>query len=390
MNRAVRVAFVAIAAAVALLAQDNMTRAEKLRSSLLGVDTHIDTIQRVYYGHVDLGQRLPDGEIDLVRLQEGGMHAPFFALWVPTYFKGAEAVRRTLDLRDAMQSVLDRYPDRIELATTAGDLQRIVKSGKIAAVLTLEGGHQIADDLAVLRMYHRLGIRAMTLTHFRNNNWADSSTDKPQHNGLTDFGKQVVREMNQIGIIVDISHVSDKTFYDVLAVTNKPVIASHSSCRALAEFPRNMTDDMLKALARNGGVVGINFGAGFLNQQDAKATMATISGMASQEPNLSGRELDEYSAKDYAKTDWAHPRPAAATLDDVVAHIDHVVKIAGIDHIGIGTDYDGIPDVPKGLEDVSKMPALVAALLERGYSEADVQKIMGGNFLRVMKEVIGR
>jgi len=238
-------------------------------------------------------------------------------------------------------------------------------------------------------MYQRMGIRAMTLTHFRNNNWADSSTDKPQHNGLTDFGKQVVREMNRIGMIVDISHVSDKTFYDVLEVTTKPVIASHSSCRALAEFPRNMTDDMLKALARNGGVVGINFGAGFLNQKDAKGLLATISTMSAEVPDLTGQALDEYSAKDFVKNDWSHPRPAAATLDDVVAHIDHVVKVAGIDHVGIGSDFDGIPDVPKGLEDASKMPALVAALLKHGYSEADVRKIMGGNSLRVMKEVIG-
>lgn len=178
----------------------------------LGIDTHIDTAQRVLIGHVDLAKRLPDGQVDIPRLKEGGMNAPFFALWVPTYYKGAEAVRRTLDLRDAMQGVFDRYPDQIEMATTAGDLERIVKSGKIAAVLTLEGGHQIDDDLAVLRMYQRMGIRAMTLTHFRNNNWADSSTDKPQHNGLTEFGKQVVREMNRIGMIVDVSHVSDKTF----------------------------------------------------------------------------------------------------------------------------------------------------------------------------------
>src|SRR5579864_4005088 len=205
----------------------------------LGIDTHIDTAQRVLIGHVDLAQRLPDVQIDLVRLKEGGMHAPFFALWVPTYYKGSEAVRRTLDLRDAMQGLFDRYPDQIEMATTAGDLERIVKSGKIAAVLTLEGGHQIADDLAVLRMYQRMGIRSMTLTHFRNNDWCDSSTDKPQHTGLTEFGKEVVREMNRIGIIVDISDVSEKAFFDAMAVTAKPVIASHSSCRALSEFPRN-------------------------------------------------------------------------------------------------------------------------------------------------------
>jgi len=356
----------------------------------IGIDTHIDTIQRVFYDHVDLGQRLPDGQIDLKRLKEGSMNAPFFALWVPTYYKGAEAVRKTLDLRDAMQSVLDRYPDQIQLATTAGDLERIVQSGKIAAVLTLEGGHQIADDLAVLRMYQRMGIRAMTLTHFRNNNWADSSTDKPEHNGLTDFGKQVVREMNRIGMMVDISHVSDKTFYDALAVTTKPVIASHSSCRELANIPRNMTDDMLRALAKNGGVVGINFGAGFLNQKDAANLMKDIGGMAAQEPNLTGHALDEYATKEFAKENYSHPRPANATLDDAVAAIDHVVKVAGIDHVGIGTDFDGIPDVPKGLEDASKMPALVAALRKKGYSESDVQKIMGGNFLRVMRQVIGK
>jgi len=356
----------------------------------LGIDTHIDTAQRVLIGHVDIGQRLPDGQVDIPRLKEGGMRAPFFALWVPTYYKGAEAVRRTLDLRDAMQGVFDRYPEQIEMATTAGELERIVKSGKIAAVLTLEGGHQIADDLAVLRMYQRMGIRAMTLTHFRNNNWADSSTDKPQHNGLTDFGKQVVREMNRIGMIVDISHVSDKTFYDTLAVTTKPVIASHSSVRSIAEIPRNMTDDMLKALARNGGVVGINFGAGFVNSKDARATMANINGMAAQEPNLTGKALDDYAAKEYEREQGPPPH-SAATIDDVVANIDHVAKVAGIDHVGIGTDFDGIGnDVPKGLEDASKMPALAAALRNKGYSEADVEKVMGGNFLRVMKQVIGK
>jgi membrane dipeptidase len=357
----------------------------------LGIDTHIDTAQRVLIGHVDLAKRLPDGQVDIPRLKEGGMNAPFFALWVPTYYKGAEAVRRTLDLRDAMQGVFDRYPDQIEMATTAGDLERIIKSGKIAAVLTLEGGHQIDDDLAVLRMYQRMGIRAMTLTHFRNNNWADSSTDKPQHNGLTEFGKQVVREMNRIGMIVDVSHVSDKTFYDALAVTTKPVIASHSSVRSIAEIPRNMTDDMLKALARNGGVVGINFGAGFVNPKDARATMANINSKAAEEPNLTGKALDDYAAKEYEREQGPPAHPSAATIDDVVANIDHVAKVAGIDHVGIGTDFDGISnDVPKGLEDASKMPALAAALRKKGYSEADVEKVMGGNFLRVMRQVIGK
>src|SRR5437016_5827045 len=214
-----------------IFAQQPDEAARRIQSKVLGFDTHNDTVQRVIYFNADLGKRSSEGMIDLPRLREGGIHVPFFALWVPTYYKGSEAVRRTLDLRDAMQGVLDKHPDQIELATSARDIERIVGQKKIAAVLTVEGGHQIADDLSVLRMYRRMGVLSMTLTHFRNNNWADSSTDKPAHNGLTDFGKQVVREMNRSGMIVDISHVSDKTFYDALAGTTKPVIASHSSSR---------------------------------------------------------------------------------------------------------------------------------------------------------------
>jgi membrane dipeptidase len=374
----------------ALAADDPGARAWRLQSEVIGIDSHIDTMQRVLMEHLDIGRRLSDGQADLVRLREGGMRAPFFALWVPMYYKGSEAVRRTLDMRDAFQSVLDRYPDQIELATSAADVERIVHARKIAAVLTLEGGHQIADDLAVLRMYQRMGIRSITLTHFRNNNWCDSSTDKPQHNGLTEFGTEVVREMNRIGVIVDISHVSDKAFFDALAVTTKPVIASHSSCRALSEFPRNMTDDMLRAVGKNGGVVGINFGGGFLNQKEADADLRNIKSIGSAEPNLTGKALDQYMTAMHMKNDWKHPRKSVASLDDVVAHIDHVVKIAGIDHVGIGSDFDGISDAPRGLEDESKMPALTEALLKRGYTERDIKKIMGENTLRVMREVIGK
>jgi membrane dipeptidase len=362
--------------------------ARRIQATVLGFDTHNDTVQRVVYNNADLGKRSSEGMIDLPRLREGGMHVPFFALWVPTYYKGSEAVRRTLDLRDAMQRVLDKYPDQIELATSAHDVERIVGQKKIAAVLTIEGGHQIADDLSVLRMYRRMGILSMTLSHFRNNNWADSSTDKPAHNGLTDFGKQVVREMNALGMMVDISHVSDKTFYDALAVTTKPVIASHSSCRSMSDVPRNMTDDMLRALAKNGGVVGVNFSSAFLNQQDADRLKKKVTEENALEPNLTGAALDEYAAKQYA-TDYATVQVGHATLEDAANCIDHIVKVAGIDHVGIGSDFDGIPDVPQGLEDVSKMPDLTAALLKRGYKEQDIQKIMGSNFLRVMREVVG-
>jgi membrane dipeptidase len=246
-------------------------RALKLAAEAIGIDSHIDTVQRVLVMGEDLGKRWDAGHVDIPRLREGGTHAPFFALWVPVYFPGAEAVRRTLDLRDAMQSMLDAHRDEMELATTASDIRRIVKAHKIAVFLTVEGGHTIDDDLRVLRMYYQLGVRSMTLTHSRNNNWADSATDQPVHNGLTDFGKEVVREMNRLGMLVDVSHVADKTFYDALEVTSKPVICSHSSMRALSPVPRNVTDEMLRALAKNGGVVGISFGEGFVNPKDAEA-----------------------------------------------------------------------------------------------------------------------
>jgi membrane dipeptidase len=353
----------------------------------IGVDTHLDVMQRVLIEGKDLGQRLPDGQVDFPRLRKGGVNAPFFALYIPTYYKGGEAVRRTLEFRDAAQKMLDTHPREIALALNAADIERITASGKLAIVLTLEGGHQIGNDMAVLRIYHQLGIRAMTLTHFRNNEWADSSTDKPEHNGLTDFGKDVVREMNRLGMLVDISHVSDKTFYDAVAVSTKPVIASHSSCRALCDVPRNMTDDMLRALAKNGGVVGINFAPGFLNRDDAAAIMKDIGQRGAEDPKLSGKALDDYSNAQILKEDAAHAKTAHATIDDIVAHIDHAVKIAGIDHVGIGSDFDGIPGVPIGLEDISKMPALAAKLRAKGYSEGDVRKIMGGNFMRVIREV---
>ncbi len=369
--------------------RDESAHARRIHASLVGVDSHIDTLQRVLNENVDVSRRQPSGHVDLPRLKEAGMVAPFFALWVPTFYKDSEAVRRTLQLRDAMQSLLDAHPDQIELATSAADVQRIARAGKIAAVLTLEGGHQIADDLAVLRVYHRLGIRSMTLTHFRNNHWADASTDRPQHNGLTDFGRQVVREMNRLGMIVDVSHASDKTFYDTLETTTKPVIASHSSCRALSDVPRNMSDEMIRALARNGGVISINFGAGFLNPEDAEALRRRIGEAVAAEPALSGRALDEFAASEYAR-EYDQMKPASATLEDALAHIDHAVKVGGIDHVGIGSDWDGINSVPAGLEDVSKMPALTAALFRRGYSEGDVRKILGGNLLRVLREVTGR
>jgi len=363
-------------------------RARKLAAEAIGIDSHIDTVQRVLVMGEDLGKRWDVGHVDIPRLREGGTHAPFFALWVPVYFPGAEAVRRTLDLRDAMQSLLDTHKDQMELATTAADIRRIVKAGKISVFLTVEGGHTIDDDLRVLRMYYQLGVRSMTLTHSRNNNWADSATDKPAHNGLTDFGKEVVREMNRLGMLVDVSHVSDKTFYDALSVTRKPVIVSHSSMRALSDVPRNVTDEMLWALAKNGGVIGICFGEGFVNPKDAEALESAIK-TETTAPMLSGRALDDYAAEDVRNLFGTRVK-VAATVADVADHIDHAVRIAGIDHVGIGSDFDGVSGPPNGLDDVSKMPALIEVLLERGYAERDVKKILGENYLRVIREVTGK
>src|SRR5215468_8691704 len=322
-----------------LKSEDALTIARRILAEAVGIDSHIDTIQRVLVMGEDLGERHDVGHVDIPRLSEGGMRAPFFAFWVPVFFRGAEAVRRTLDLRDAMQSVFDTHKDQIELATTAADIERIVKAHKIAAFLTIEGGHAIDDDLRVLRMYYQLGIRSMTLTHARNNNWADSANDTPAHNGLTDFGKEVVREMNRLGMLVDLAHVSDKTFYDALAVTSKPVIVSHSSMRAISNVSRNVSDDMLRALAKNGGVIGINFGMGFINPKDIEALQLATQTEA-EAPFLTGKALDQYAAENARKL-FGERAKVAATVEDVADHIDHAVKIAGIDHVGIGSGFDG-------------------------------------------------
>lgn len=356
----------------------------------IGIDTHIDTPQRILIERADITKRAPFGHVDIPRLKDGGINAPFFALWVPTYYQGSEAIRRTLQLRDAMQRLFDTHPEMIALALTAADVERITRNGRVAAILSIEGGHTIANDLAVLRMYHRLGVRSMTLTHFRNTAWADASTDKPAHNGLTDFGKEVVREMNRLGMIVDVSHVSDKTFLDVLETSKHPVIASHSSCRALSDVPRNITDDMLRALAKNGGVVGINFGEGFVNPKDAEKLKATFAAAQENRPALTGKALDTYAEEEHLKDTKAPRMEVEATIDDVVGHIDHAIKVAGVDHVGIGSDYDGISGPPKGLEDVSKLGALKAALKKRGYTDEDLKKIFGLNTLRVLRAVTGK
>jgi membrane dipeptidase len=363
------------------------------RSTLL-IDTHNDVPSRTVEGF-DIGSHSSTGHTDIARLKAGGVGAQFFAVYVAaSYVNGNRSANRTLQMIDTVRhDIIERYPDDFVLATSAKDIEEAHRRGKIAALMGIEGGHAIEDSLRLLRDYYDLGVRYMTLTHSNTNNWADSSGDiddakVKHHNGLTDFGKQVVREMNRLGMMVDISHVADKTFWDALEVSKAPIFASHSSCRALTNHARNMTDDMIVALARKGGVVQVNFYCGFISQKfrdnDAADTKALDARMAKETAGKNLSEPDRQILSEKLRKEMGLSR---ATLADVVDHIDHIRKIAGIDAIGIGGDFDGVSCTPIGLDDVSKYPNLTRALLEKGYSADDIRKIYGGNFLRVMRAV---
>jgi membrane dipeptidase len=366
-------------------------RARKLHFSSIVVDTHNDTTQRFLDGKFDLGVRSSSGSIDIPRMKEGGLSAIFFSIWIPSKVTGPEAVNRAMTQIDAVREQVRTHAKDLMLATTAAEVREARGQGKIAALMGVEGGHMINSNLGVLRSYAALGVRYMTLTHSGNDEWADASTDKPVHNGLTDFGKDVVREMNRLGVIVDISHVSDKTFYDVLEVSKAPLLASHSSCRAICDAPRNMTDQMMKDLAAKGGVVQINYHVGFLSQEfrDAEKADPEINKAISAElmkrcGDNEGCQLIEgdHLTREYVEQGKL-PRVEFAKI---IEHIDHAVKVAGVDHVGLGSDFDGA-NMPYGMEDASKLPKITDALLQKGYSEGDVRRILGENTLRVMTEV---
>ncbi len=365
--------------------------AGELHSKSIVVDTHDDTTQRLLDPKFDFGVRHTDGSVDIPRMREGGLSAIFFSIWIPGTVTGPTAVQRALDQIAAVRETVLRHPNDLVLCTTAEEIRRAKAAGKIAVLMGVEGGHMINNSLANLDKFFALGVRYMTLTHTVNTDWADASTDKATHNGLTDFGKQVVREMNRLGMMVDISHVADKTFYDVLAISKAPVIASHSSCRALCNAPRNMTDEMIKALAAKGGVIQINYHIGFLSQQFQYASKA--------HPEL-GKEIEAESKKRCGDNEACQLIEADKITRDMVAqgklprvdwteiinHIDHAVKLVGAEHVGLGSDFDGA-DMPYGMEDVSDIPRITDALLAKGYSPADVRKILGGNTLRLMQDV---
>ena len=366
-------------------------RAKKLHFSSIVIDTHDDTTQRFFDGGFDIAVRNSRGSVDIPRMKEGGLCAIFFSIWIPSKITGPEAVKKALDEIDAVREQVRMHSKDLVLVTTADGVREARRQGKIATLIGVEGGHMIASDLGVLRTFAALGARYMTLTHSGNSEWADSSTDKPAHNGLSDFGKDVVREMNRLGMIVDISHVSDKTFYDVLEVSKAPVFASHSSCRAICDAPRNMSDDMMKALAAKGGVIQINYHVGFLSQEFRNAENAHPEWEQSIATEIKERCGDregcqliegdritrEYVERgDLPRVDWTK----------IIEHIDHAVKVAGVEHVGLGSDFDGA-NMPYGMEDASKLPQITEALLQKGYSESDVKKILGENTLQVMTEV---
>jgi membrane dipeptidase len=318
-------------------------------------------------------------------MKQGGMTAEFFSLYVkPHYVQRGGAARRTLDMIDSVYRAVERHPNDLMFATSAADIRRAKRQGKIACLMGIEGGHAIENSLATLREFYRLGVRYMTLTWNNTNDWADAGRGEKKHNGLSDFGKDVVREMNRLGMLVDVSHVSDKTMSDALDVSKAPIIASHSSARAITNQPRNIPDDLLKRIARNGGVIQVNFYSAFIDADAIKWGDERSKRVKAQTDAVVEKYKDdpERLSEEEDKIEAANPLPPTP-LSKLIDHIDHIAKVAGIDHVGLGADFDGANDFPEGARDVSMLPNITYELLKRGYTEQDVRKILGENFLRV-------
>jgi membrane dipeptidase len=388
-----------LAFAVPLLAQTAVSKkALEIQNSAIVVDTHADTPQRFLDENYDIGSTDPNdhGHISLDKAKAGNLGAEFFSIWVEPETNQGHFARHTLDLIDAVYEQAARHPDRMMMAFSVADIERAHREHKLAALLGIEGGHSIENDIHLLRDYYRLGVRYMTLSWSNTNEFADSSGDindpkVEHHNGLTEGGKQIVLEMNRLGMLVDISHVADKTFYDAIAVSKAPVIASHSSARALTNAPRNMTDDMLRAVAKNGGVVQANFYSAFVDENYRKATEEQAKDRddavkAYDEQMKAAGKAVTYLDNDRIEREWAAkiPRPPLSSLID---HIDHIAKVAGIDHVGLGSDFDGVNGAtPEGIDSAADLPKITQALLDRGYSADDIREILGGNLLRVFRE----
>jgi membrane dipeptidase len=373
-------------------------RARSIHNSTIVVDTHADTPQRFLDENFDIGSADPKdiGHISLDKARAGNLGAEFFSIWVEPKTNQGHFAQHTLDLIDSVYEQAARHPDRMMMAFSVEDIERAHKKKKLAALMGIEGGHSIENDIRLLRDFYRLGVRYMTLSWSNTNEWADSSgdLDDPKiehHNGLTDFGKTVVLEMNRLGMMVDISHVSDKSFWDAIGTTKAPVIASHSSARALANHPRNMTDDMLRAVAKNGGVVDVNFYSAFLDEQYRQAEEAQKKDREAAQADYIAKRIAaglpiRYLDRFGVDREWQAriPRPPFKSLID---QIDHVAKVAGVDHVGLGSDFDGVSATPEGMDSAADLPRITQGLLDRGYSVADIRKILGGNAVRVFREV---
>ena len=349
-------------------------RAARLHRSSLVIDTHIDTATHLLYRDPDFGKRLKEGHVDIPRMREGGVGAAFFAVWIDEVYDEEAAFKHAVRGIDAIHRTVEKHQDDLALALNAEDIERARAAGKIAVLISIEGGRAIADDRACLRALHRLGVRSVTLAWYRSTNWCDSHNDS-RHGGLTPFGKDVVREMNRLGVLVDISHVSDRTFWDVLEVSEKPVFASHSCCRALCEHTRNMTDEMVRALAAKGGVMNMTFVSGFVAGPPASDFPPPVI-----PPREKLRDPFDYIA-------WPSPEPGPP-FEALMAQFSHALALAGPDHVGIGSDYDGTTQTPQGVEDISKLPAVTEGLLAAGHSEATVRKVLGENNLRLFRETL--
>jgi membrane dipeptidase len=358
-----------------------------VHSRAIIVDGHCDTPYRLIRHNLHLGEHDPEAQLDLQSMREGGITASFFAAYVPPFYAGRGAARFAYRVIDLIHDEVRRNPDVLTFCNDSGGIRKAKAEGKMAIMIGVEGGHAIEDSLSILRDFYSLGARYLTLTHVNTNNWCDSSGDAGRHNGLTDFGRDVVRTMNDLGMIVDISHVSDAAYYAVLETTRVPVVATHSSCRALCRHPRNMTDAMLRDLAKNGGICMINFFSAFLNDRVAEVIINSQKRVKSQ--SAGGTEEMPDDATDWDMyLEWFNTLGCPqATLDDAADHVMHAGEVAGIDHVGIGSDFDGVPALPTDLQTASGLPLLTARLLERGMSEDDVEKVLGGNFLRVFEQI---
>jgi membrane dipeptidase len=365
-------------------------RALQIHRRAIVIDTHNDVTTPMTNDDYDLSGTPPTPyRTSIARMKQGGLTAEFFSLYIkPWYVENGGAARRTLDMIDSVYRAAERHPNDLMIATSVADIRRAKRQGKIAALMGIEGGHAIEDSLSALREFHRLGVRYMTLTWNNTNNWADAGRGEKKHNGLSDFGKEVVREMNRLGMLIDVSHVSDKTMSDALDISKAPIIASHSSARALSNVPRNIPDDLLKRIAKNGGVVQVNFYSVFVDtktvspqsaerEKRLKAKQDAIDEKYKNDPERRAEESDKLEA--------ANPLPPLP-ISKLIDHIDHIVKVAGIDHVGIGADFDGANDMPEGAQDVSMLPNITYELLKRGYSERDIRKVLGENFLRAFAE----